>query len=99
MATGLGALYHGYRQVRNRKVNEALIQGVETARAVLETTSQGQEANAQCVSTFFTPSPVMPVAEKGHAVTRFCAIASNSAMISSTGAEKRICLPRLKARV
>ena len=34
----LAALYHGYRQIRNRKVNEALIQGVETARAVLETT-------------------------------------------------------------
>jgi hypothetical protein len=49
VAMGLGCLYHGYRQVRNRKVNEALIQGVETARAVLETTPQGQEADAQLV--------------------------------------------------
>ena len=39
----------GYRQVRNRKVNEALIQGVETARAVLTTTPQGQAADAQFV--------------------------------------------------
>ena len=38
VALALGGLYHGYRQIRNRKVNEALIQGVETARAVLETT-------------------------------------------------------------
>lgn len=38
-----------YRQVRNRKVNEALIRGVETARAVLETTPQGQAADAQFV--------------------------------------------------
>jgi hypothetical protein len=38
-----------YRQVRNRKMNEALIQGVETARAVLETTPQGQAADAQFV--------------------------------------------------
>lgn len=44
MALALGGLYHGYRQIRNRKVNEALIQGVETAPAVLETTPQGQEA-------------------------------------------------------
>jgi hypothetical protein len=49
LALVLGGLYHGYRQVRNRKVNEALIQGVETARAVLETTPQGQAADAQCV--------------------------------------------------
>jgi hypothetical protein len=40
ISLALGGLYHGYRQVRNRKVNEALIQGVETARAVLETTPQ-----------------------------------------------------------
>ncbi len=45
----LGGLYHGYRQVRNRKINEALIQGVETARAVLETTPQGQAADAAFV--------------------------------------------------
>jgi hypothetical protein len=37
------------RQVRNRKVNEALIQGVETARAVRETTPQGQAADVQFV--------------------------------------------------
>lgn len=49
VALALGGIYHGYRQVRNRKVNEALIQGVETARAVLETTPQGQEADAQLV--------------------------------------------------
>jgi len=45
----LGGLYHGYRQVRNRKVNEALVQGVETARAILETTPQGQAADSQFV--------------------------------------------------
>jgi hypothetical protein len=49
LALALGGLYHGYRQVRNRKVNEALVQGVETARAVLETTPQGQAADAQFV--------------------------------------------------
>ena len=49
VALALGGLYHGYRQVRNRKVNEALIQGVETARAVLETTPLGQAADAQFV--------------------------------------------------
>src|SRR5512136_670270 len=48
-ALALAGLYHGYRQVRNRKVNEALIQGVETARAVLTTTPQGQVADAQFV--------------------------------------------------
>jgi len=49
LALALGGLYHGYRQVRNRRVNEALIQGVETARAVLTTTPQGQVADAQFV--------------------------------------------------
>jgi len=49
LALALGGLYHGYRQVRNRKVNEALIQGVKTARAVLTTTPQGQAADAQFV--------------------------------------------------
>src|SRR5512135_2037361 len=49
LALALGGLYHGYRQIRNRKVNEALIQGVETARAVLTTTPQGQAADAQFV--------------------------------------------------
>jgi hypothetical protein len=46
-ALALGGLYHGYRQVRNKKVNQALVQGVETARAILETTPQGQQADAQ----------------------------------------------------
>ncbi len=49
VALALGGLYHGYRQVRNRRVNEALVQGVETARAVLTTTPQGQAADAQLV--------------------------------------------------
>ena len=31
------------------KVNEALVQGVETARAILETTPQGQAADTQFV--------------------------------------------------
>jgi hypothetical protein len=31
LALALAGLYHGYRQVRNRRVNEALVQGVETA--------------------------------------------------------------------
>jgi hypothetical protein len=47
LALVLGGAYHGYRQVRNRKVNEALIQGVERARAVLETTPQGQAAQVR----------------------------------------------------
>ena len=45
----LGGFYHGYRQLRNRRVNEALVQGVETARAILETTPQGQAVDAQFV--------------------------------------------------
>jgi hypothetical protein len=49
IALVLGGLYHGYRQIRNRKVNEALVQGVETARAILETTPQGKVADAQFV--------------------------------------------------
>jgi len=49
VALALGGLYHGYRQVRNKKVNEALVQGVETARAVLTTTPQGRAADAQFV--------------------------------------------------
>ncbi len=49
VALALGGLYHGYRQVRNRKVTEALVQGVETARAILETTPQGQAADAAFV--------------------------------------------------
>ena len=49
VALAVGGLYHGYRQVRNRKVNDALVQGVETARAILTTTPQGQAADAQFV--------------------------------------------------
>jgi hypothetical protein len=49
VALALGGLYHGYQQVRNRKVNEALVQGVETARAILTTTPQGQATDAQLV--------------------------------------------------
>jgi hypothetical protein len=49
LALALGGLYHGYRQIRNRKVNAALVQGVETARAILETTPQGQQADAAFV--------------------------------------------------
>lgn len=49
IALVLGGLYHGYRQLRNRKVNEALVQGVETARAILTTTPQGQAADVQFV--------------------------------------------------
>jgi hypothetical protein len=48
-ALALAGLYHGYRQVRNRKVTEALVQGVETARAILTTTPQGQAADSQFV--------------------------------------------------
>src|SRR5262249_40619732 len=49
VALALGGLYHGYRQLRNRKVNEALVQGVETARAILTTTPQGHAADVQFV--------------------------------------------------
>jgi hypothetical protein len=49
VALVLGGLYHGYRQLRNRKVNEALVQGVETARAVLSSTAQGKAADAELV--------------------------------------------------
>jgi hypothetical protein len=49
VALVLGGLYHGYRQLRNRKVNEALVQGVETARAVLTATPQGRVVDAQFV--------------------------------------------------
>ena len=48
---GLRALcfWRGVCVAGNRKVNEALVQGVETARAVLTTTPQGQAADAQFV--------------------------------------------------
>ena len=54
VALAMGGLYHGYRKVRNRKVNEALVQGVETARAILETTPQGQAADAAFVKWLMT---------------------------------------------
>jgi hypothetical protein len=49
VALALGGVYHGYRRVRNRRVAAALIQGVETARAVLTAMPQGQKADAQFV--------------------------------------------------
>src|SRR5262249_23523375 len=49
VALALGGVYHTYRQMRNRRGSEALIQGVETARAVLTTTPQGQAADAAFV--------------------------------------------------
>ncbi|MCU0786129.1 MAG: hypothetical protein MUF81_19190 [Verrucomicrobia bacterium] len=49
LALLLGGLYHGYRQLRNRRVNEALVQGVETAREILTTTPQGEAADAAFV--------------------------------------------------
>ncbi len=55
VALPLGRLYHGYRQLGNRKVNEALIQGVETARAVLTTTPPRQAADAQFVKWLMEP--------------------------------------------
>ena len=53
VALVLGGLYHGYRQVRNRKVNEALVQGVETARAILETTLMRMTAGGRIFQTIF----------------------------------------------
>jgi len=49
LTLALGGLYHFYRQVRNRKLVGALIQGVETARAVLGTMPQGQASDALLV--------------------------------------------------
>jgi hypothetical protein len=49
VALALGGLYHGYRQLRNRQVNAALVQGVETARAVLTSTPEGRAMDAQFV--------------------------------------------------
>ena len=46
----LGGVCHGYHPVRNRRVNEALVQGVETVRAILGTTTQGQAADSQFVN-------------------------------------------------
>ena len=39
----------GCATIDTRKVNAALVQGVETARAILETTPQGKTADAQFV--------------------------------------------------
>jgi hypothetical protein len=41
--------FAGCQILGNRKVNEVLVQGVETARAVLTTTPQSQAADAQFV--------------------------------------------------
>ena len=50
LSTALVGLYHLYASLRNRKVNAALVQGVETARAVLLNTPQGQALDAKFVS-------------------------------------------------
>ena len=50
LALVLGGLYHGYRQVRNRQLTAVLVQGVETARAILETTPQGAAADVELVA-------------------------------------------------
>ena len=42
-------LYGAWARLKNRKVNEALVQGVETARAMLEQTPQGQAVDAEFV--------------------------------------------------
>jgi hypothetical protein len=44
-----GGAYHIYRQARNKQVNAALAQGVETAREILTTTPQGEALDAQLV--------------------------------------------------
>ena len=50
LALVLGGAYHMYRQMRNKQVTAALVQGVETARAVLTTTPQGMAADAELVA-------------------------------------------------
>jgi hypothetical protein len=50
LALLFGGFYHGYAQVRNKKVQAALVQGVETARAILETTPQGEDLDAEFVA-------------------------------------------------
>ena len=49
ISLALAGLYGAWARLKNRKVNEALVQGVETARAVLTTTAQGQAVDAQVV--------------------------------------------------
>lgn len=45
----ISGLYSIWASARNRKVNTALIQGIETAREVLTTTPQGEAADAEFV--------------------------------------------------
>jgi len=49
ISLALAGLYGAWARLRNRKVNEALVQGVETARAMLEQTPQGQAVDAEFV--------------------------------------------------
>ena len=49
ISLALAGAYGAWARVRNRKVNEALVQGVETARAMLEQTPQGRAADAEFV--------------------------------------------------
>jgi hypothetical protein len=46
----LGAVYHIYAQLRNRKVTAALVQGTETVLEVLRTTPQGEQLRDRAVS-------------------------------------------------
>ena len=50
LGLALAGAYHMYQQARNKKVSAALVQGVETARAVLTTTPQGQAADDALVA-------------------------------------------------
>ena len=86
MALTLDGRYHGCRQVRNRKRNEALIQGVETARAVLETTPQGQAADAQFVSSLvsrasFTAKQVGMLLQIGRRMVNLLRLGFRSAFV------------------
>ena len=49
ISLALAGLYGAWARLKNRKVNEALVQGVETARAMLEQTPQGQAVDAEFV--------------------------------------------------
>jgi hypothetical protein len=48
-ATLLGGVYHTYMQIRNRRINAALTQAIETGREVLKSTPQGQQLDAAYV--------------------------------------------------
>ena len=49
ISLAVAGLYGAWARLKNRKVNEALVQGVETARAMLEQTPQGQAVDAEFV--------------------------------------------------